>query len=595
MFKFNLTYVALAAALSSSFVYADPTTYTHLSGAKVIDIEKPNAAGVSHNMYREFNVDSKGVVLNNSPSDLSHATLGNIAKNNNLTNGSASVILNEVTSNRASSLNGFIEVAGQRADVVIANPNGISCSGCSFINTNKAILTTGKVTFSDTGAIASYDVTGGKLSIDKNGMDASNSYAVLLADAIAINGTVNATNAIVAAGNFTFDNGSGAITSAGKAATARQYVYPEYSIDISNLGGIKANSITMVGNNLGFGVRNKGAIVANTSLSLTSFGSLTNEGSIASNGMMTQVVSAGNFKNTGNISSNNIALLNSLSSISNSGTISSTGNLLVNASGNIENTGKFKAASTLSVMTNGNLKTTYGSNLLSDNQLTVTAAGNIENGGSTRGKNTTVTFGGDTLKVTGNIFGYDTLLVQAKINDQITSGEITNSGTTSGGNVTVKTDGTLALTKGSFMEATDTLTTKSYWLKNEGYMGADTIAIDNYVIHNYGAIVGQDNVGVKTYHELYNEGEILSSSNMTLDTRNHGNITNRSHIGAGGTLTMSVNKVVNGGYRCGFLGWATCGKGTITTTNLVLNSSHKYASEMGGTQQFKSATINTIN
>jgi hypothetical protein len=38
--------------------------------------------------------------------------------------------------------------------------------------------------------------------------------------------------------------------------------------------------------------------------------------------------------------------------------------------------------------------------------------------------------------------------------------------------VTVKTDGTLALTKGSFMEATDTLT-KSYWLKNEGYMGAE--------------------------------------------------------------------------------------------------------------------------
>ena len=218
-------------------------------------------------MYREFNVDSKGVVLNNSPSDLSMRRWGISLKNNNLTNGSASVILNEVTSNRASSLNGFIEVAGQRADVVIANPNGISCSGCSFINTNKAILTTGKVTFSDTGAIASYDVTGGKLSIDKNGMDASNSYAVLLADAIAINGTVNATNAIVAAGNFTFDNGSGAITSAGKAATARQYVYPEYSIDISNLGGIKANSITMVGNNLGFGVRNKGAIVANTSLS----------------------------------------------------------------------------------------------------------------------------------------------------------------------------------------------------------------------------------------------------------------------------------------------------------------------------------------
>lgn len=67
------------------------------------------------------------------------------------------------------------------------------------------------MTLSDTGAIASYNVTGGKLSIEKNGMNASNSYAVLLADAIAINGAVNAKNAIVGAGNFTFDNGSGAM------------------------------------------------------------------------------------------------------------------------------------------------------------------------------------------------------------------------------------------------------------------------------------------------------------------------------------------------------------------------------------------------
>lgn len=414
MFKFKLSYVALAAALSSSVVYADPTTYTHLSGAKVIDIEKPNAAGVSHNLYREFNVDSKGVILNNSENDLNHATLGNIAKNNNLTNGSASVILNEVTSNRASSLNGFIEVAGQRADVVIANPNGISCSGCSFINTNKALLTTGKVNFSDTGAIASYDVTGGKLSIDKNGMDATNSYAVLLADAIAINGAVNAKNAMVGAGNFTFDNGSGKIISAGKSATALQTLFPEYSIDISQLGGIKANSITMVGNNLGFGVRNKGAIVANTSLSLTSFGSLTNEGSITSNGIITQIVSAGNFTNTGNISTANTTLINTLGSLANNGTISSTQQLLASASGNIENTGTIKGAAALNVTANGNLKTTYGSSLLSDKQLVVTAGGNIENGGSTRGTNTTVTFGGDVLKVTGNIYGSNDLLIQAK-------------------------------------------------------------------------------------------------------------------------------------------------------------------------------------
>ncbi|PLN42324.1 filamentous hemagglutinin, partial [Klebsiella pneumoniae] len=53
MFKFKASYVALAAVLTSSVVYADPTSYTHSSGATVIDIEKPNAAGVSHNLYRD--------------------------------------------------------------------------------------------------------------------------------------------------------------------------------------------------------------------------------------------------------------------------------------------------------------------------------------------------------------------------------------------------------------------------------------------------------------------------------------------------------------------------------------------------------------
>ena len=83
MFKFKASYVALAAVLTSSVVYADPTSYTHSSGATVIDIEKPNAAGVSHNLYRDFNVGTNGTILNNSGDDVSHSTFGNIARNNN--------------------------------------------------------------------------------------------------------------------------------------------------------------------------------------------------------------------------------------------------------------------------------------------------------------------------------------------------------------------------------------------------------------------------------------------------------------------------------------------------------------------------------
>jgi filamentous hemagglutinin family protein len=594
MFKFKVSYLALTAALGASFVYADPTTYTHLSGTKVVDIETPNAAGVSHNMYRDFNVDSKGMILNNSTSDLTHNTLGNIAKNNNLGNGSASVILNEVISNKSSSLNGFIEVTGQKADVIVANPNGISCSGCSFINTNKAVLTTGKVALSDTGAIASYTVTGGKLTIGKNGMDATNSYAVLLADAIAINGSVTATHAMVGGGNFTFDNSTGAMASAGKSATIFQTLIPEYSIDISKLGGIKANSISMTGNNLGFGVRNKGTIVANTTLVMSSNGSLINEGSITSNGLVTQMASVGNLKNTGNITTTNTTVLNTLSSLTNSGTISSTSQLLVNASGNIENSGTLKATNALNVTTGGNLKTTKGSTLSSDNQLVAASAGNIDNGGSIKGVNTLVTFGGNTLKVSGNIYGDDNLVLQAKKDDSLTGGEIINSGTISGGNVIVQTNGNIELAKNSYMQASDTLTTQSYQLTNKGYMSGDSIHIDNFATYNYGNIKGTS-VTLQTYKELYNENNILATSDMFLSTQGYGNITNRGHIGANGTLTMTAKNVVNGGYRCGFFYMSTCGTGTLSATNLLLNSSHDYASDMGGTQQFKNTIINTVN
>ncbi|QIK13010.1 filamentous hemagglutinin N-terminal domain-containing protein [Leclercia sp. 29361] len=596
MFKFKVSYVALTAALTSTWVYADPTTYTHQSGTKVIDIEAPNAAGVSHNMYREFNVDNKGVILNNSGIDYTHSNFGNMAKNNNLTNGSASVILNEVISNKASSLQGFIEVGGQRADVVIANPNGITCSGCSFINTNKAVLTTGKVNLSDTGAINSYTVTGGKITVDQYGMNAANSYAAILADAIQLNGTVTAANATLSAGNFTFDNTTGRITSAGKSANLLQTLIPEYSIDISKLGGVKANNITMVGNNLGFGVRNKGAIVASSTLAMTSYGALVNENQITNTGYLTQMVSAGELKNTGTLSSAYIAALSSQKDLNNEGSITSGNQLMVSAAGNITNKGHIQATNALAVTAHGNLTTHYGSTLESDNQLSITTLGNVDNGGSTYGKNTAMSFGGDTFKVTGNITGSDTLLIQAWKNNASTNGEITNAGRIAGGDVTIRTNGTLIQAANSNMNASKSLTTHSYWLNNSGYMGgtAANVNIDNMVTHNYGHIDGST-VNLLTWLDINNEGLIRSAYDMDLNTSGNGNIINRGHIIAGDNMTLTANKVVNGGYGCGFLKLSTCGAGTLSADKLVLNSSHKYASNMGGTQNFKKIEVNTTN
>ena len=596
MFKFKASYVALAAVLTSSVVYADPTSYTHSSGATVIDIEKPNAAGVSHNLYRDFNVGANGTILNNSGDDVSHSTFGNIARNNNLTDGSASVILNEVTSKNASSLKGFIEVNGQKADVVIANPNGITCSGCSFVNTNKAILTTGKVNMTSDGAIGSYTVTGGTLTIGENGMNAANGYAVLLADAIKINGKVQANNALVSAGNFTMDNSSGSVTSAGKKATLIQMtVNPQYSIDVSSLGGIEANSISMVGNNIGFGVRNKGSIISNGTLMLTSNGNLLNKGSITGKGLLSQVSTVTGITNDGSIAGAYYLMLSSGDYIVNTGSLSG-GQLIATANGNITNgdSGTMTGTSGLSLTSGGKIRNEEKASLLSNNQIAATAIGDFLNEGKISAKHTSLTFVGDSFKNTGNINSTGQTTIQSLTQDgSANTGEIYNLGNITGENINLQTNGTLAQSSSGRIEATNAITAHSYWLNQNGYMNAADITTDHGVVNNYGNITAK-NISITTYSDITNEGQISSTGDLTLNTKNKGAIYNYSTLSAGGNMTLTATKVVNGGKSCGILGLAKCGVGTLTADKLVLNSSQKYVSDMGGKQYFKSTEVNTV-
>ncbi|HBR7473623.1 TPA: filamentous hemagglutinin N-terminal domain-containing protein [Klebsiella pneumoniae] len=596
MFKFKASYVALAAVLTSSVVYADPTSYTHSSGATVIDIEKPNAAGVSHNLYRDFNVGTNGTILNNSGDDVSHSTFGNIARNNNLTAGSASVILNEVTSKNASSLKGFIEVNGQKADVVIANPNGITCSGCSFVNTNKAILTTGKVNMTDDGAIGSYTVTGGTLTIGENGMNAANGYAVLLADAIKINGKVQANNALVSAGNFTMDNSSGSVTSAGKKATLIQMtVNPQYSIDVSSLGGIEANSISMVGNNIGFGVRNKGSIISNGTLMLTSNGNLLNKGLITGKGLLSQVSTVTGITNDGSIAGAYYLMLSSGDYIVNTGSLSG-GQLIATANGNITNgdSGTMTGTSGLSLTSGGKIRNEEKASLLSNNQIAATTIGDFLNEGKISAKHTSLTFVGDSFKNTGNINSTGQTTIQSlKQDGSANTGEIYNLGNITGENINLQTNGTLAQSSSGRIEATNAITAHSYWLNQNGYMNAADITTDHGVVNNYGNITAK-NISITTYSDITNEGQISSTGDLTLNTKNKGAIYNYSTLSAGGNMTLTATKVVNGGKSCGILGLAKCGVGTLTADKLVLNSSQKYVSDMGGKQYFKSTEVNTV-
>ncbi|RLR17233.1 filamentous hemagglutinin N-terminal domain-containing protein, partial [Sodalis-like symbiont of Bactericera trigonica] len=108
----------------------------------LVNICAPNRTGISYNQFHYFDVDARGVILNNARTVNQTELAGQVDANPQLTR-EATLIINEVTQQHPSLLDGFIEVAGQRADVIIANPAGISCSGCGFINVRAGTLTTG--------------------------------------------------------------------------------------------------------------------------------------------------------------------------------------------------------------------------------------------------------------------------------------------------------------------------------------------------------------------------------------------------------------------------------------------------------------------
>ena len=88
---------------------------------------------------------------------MSSSLAGTIAGNPNYAaSDSASLILNQITSNNPSYLGGMLEVAGDSAAIIIANPNGIVCDGCSFANIDKVDLITGTANFDTAGLIFDY-------------------------------------------------------------------------------------------------------------------------------------------------------------------------------------------------------------------------------------------------------------------------------------------------------------------------------------------------------------------------------------------------------------------------------------------------------
>ena len=247
------------------------------NGMTVVNINTPNDKGLSHNQYNAFNVDEKGLILNNANRPVNTELAGYIMGNPNLVGPTANTILNEVTGTSSTSMNGALEVAGNKAHVIIANPNGISVNNGTFINASSATLTTGNPIINN-GSVTGYNVQQGVITVGEKGLNASKTARTdMLAEAVKLNGKVWAQDTQVVTGkNDISIDATGKVTNAHKTGESSQV-----GLDVAAIGGMYANSMYLVGTNDGFGVNNQGVLSAQNKLTIDSTGKLQNTGMIA--------------------------------------------------------------------------------------------------------------------------------------------------------------------------------------------------------------------------------------------------------------------------------------------------------------------------
>lgn len=177
-------------------------------------------------------------------------------------------------------MNGYLEVAGQRASVVVANPNGITVNGGGFLNADHAVLTTGRAELNGAGNLQNYRVEQGKVAIEGKGLDGKG------ADSVSILARTINVNAGVWANKLNTRTGQNHIDANNLKATALESstveTKPMIGLDVAAVGGMYANHITMVGTEAGVGVNLNGVVAGSQSVSVDANGHLSVNGTLQS-------------------------------------------------------------------------------------------------------------------------------------------------------------------------------------------------------------------------------------------------------------------------------------------------------------------------
>ena len=324
-----------------------PTILQTANGLPQVNIQTPTSAGVSVNQYRQFDVDGKGAILNNSRSNTATHTGGWIQGNPWLAGGEARVIVNQINSSNPSQLGGYIEVAGRRAEVIMANPAGIQVNGGGFINAAGITLTSGRPIINN-GHLEGFRVRSGSVNVSGNGLDTSDAdYTRILAQAATVNAGIWAQDLQISAGsNDIAANGATTAVSDGPSLAAA------VAVDTGALGGMYAGKISLISTEKGVGIHNAGQLFAAAGgVSLAADGEIVNSGSIvaadksgsSSADKAAVAIQAAHFHNSGSLSAQGAARIQT-ASLNNSGLLASAAELNIRNQAALANSGRINAA-----------------------------------------------------------------------------------------------------------------------------------------------------------------------------------------------------------------------------------------------------------
>lgn len=602
----------MAPAVAAALTPTGQTTVDRAgNGVPVINIATPNGAGISHNQFQDYNVGKEGLILNNGTDRLTQTQLGGLIQNNpNLQAGrEAKGIINEVTGASRSQLQGYTEVAGKAANVMVANPYGITCNGCGFINTPNATLTTGKPQFDANGNLLALDVTKGAITVEGQGLDASKSDALsIIARATEVNAAIHANDLKVTAGANRVGADGSVKPIAGEGAA------PVVAVDTGALGGMYANRIRLVSSEKGVGVNLGNLTARQGDIQLDAGGKLTvtnsvASGSIAANGVGVTLNGSHQAAGALNVTSSQDVELNNSTLASQGdmrlsgegkvqitgGSVSSKGALSVAAGKDIVLTNTRSGSDTLTTLTSGGTLSATGSaisagknlalsggQLVLDNQSRADATGDIRLTGGTVSNLGQVNAGRDAALSGDRVSNGGQLAAKGHLD--VNARDLTNGGTVQGNDITLLGQ---TVTNNGTLQSAGTLALNADTLEQQGTLSAkgDANVTAQQTLRNGGSLLADGAMNV-TAGSLEQNGTLSGATALTAqaDTLTSGQAsrtTSQGNVQLTATHSASLNGQTD-----------AAGALTVSTSDLITDRDARLQSGQALTLQAQNATLN---